>query len=107
MTKHRTPLPPEVNNVVVALCADYDRRAELLRRHEAPAEVLELCYRLNSGIDRALAEVCEEGIRNDIRRSIAERRGARRSLLPILGEGAYKRRKRDSEYRIAEVLRLL
>lgn len=100
-------LPPEVGRLVIALCGDYDRRERILRRAAADPEVLATYERLNRGIDRAIAAVCEEGIRTQLRLDIGLRRGARRSPIYCIGEGTYKRRKRASQYRIAKELRLL
>ncbi len=107
MSGMRTSLPPEVGRVVIALCGDYDRRERVLRRKEAPPEVLSTYESLNRGIDRALAEVCEESIRTQLRQDIAERRGARRTPILSISEGTYKRRKRESALRIARELNLL
>lgn len=101
------PLPPEVGRVVIALCGDYDRREGVLRRGEAPPEVLCTYESLNRGIDRAIAAVCEESIRTQLRRDIGERRGARRSPIATISEGTYKRRKRESALRIARELNLV
>ena len=100
-------LPPEVGRVVIALCGDYDRRERVLLRGEAAPAVLSSYETLNRGIDRALAEVCEEGIRTQLRRDIAEKRGARRTQILTISEGTYKRRKRESALRIARELNLL
>lgn len=100
-------LPPEVGRLVIALCGDYDRRESILRRAAADPEVLAYFEHLNRGIDRAMAAVCEEGIRTQLRRDIGLRRGARRSPIYCIGEGTYKRRKRASQYRIAKELKLL
>ena len=100
-------LPPEVGRVVVALCGDYDRRERILRHGEAAPEVLSTYETLNRGIDRALAAVCEEGIRTQLRHDIAEHRGARRTPILTIGEGPYKRRKRETAMQIARELNLL
>ena len=100
-------LPPELCRLVIALCGDYDRREGVIRKGSAAPEVLQNYESLNRGIDRALAEVCEVGIRGDMRRDIAERRGARRTFISCMGEGTFKRRKRASQYCIARELHLL
>ena len=107
MQNKKDRLPPEVGRLVIALVGDYDRRESVLRRSAAEADVLAMYDALNRGIDRAVAEVCEVGIRTQIRRDIGDRRGARRSPIICLSEGTYKRRKRETQYRIAKELRLL
>ena len=103
----RDRLPPALDRMIVALCGDYDRRAALLRTADAPPEVLESCASLNSAIDGAVAEVCEDGIRRQMLLDIVEGRGARRTPLYFLGEGTYKRRKRDVKLSIARRLKLM
>ncbi len=107
MQDKKNRLPLEVGRLVIALCGDYDRRESILRRQAAAPDVLSMYDALNRGIDRAVAEVCEVGIRTQIRRDIGDRRGARRSPIICLSEGTYKRRKREAQYRIAKELRLL
>lgn len=107
MSEMKDSLPPEVGRVVIALCGDYDRRERILRHGEAAPEVLSTYEALNRGIDRAIAEVCEESIRTQLRRDIGERRGARRSPIFTISEGTYKRRKRDTALRIAKELNLV
>ncbi len=100
-------LPLCVNRLVVALCGDYERRASVLRRQAAAAEVLSRFCALNSAIDEAVAQVCEEGIRRQMREDIGAGRGARRSPLYYISEGTYKNRKRAAKYHIARRLNLL
>lgn len=100
-------LPPEAQRVVIALCADYDRRERALCKGDADAAVLANYACLNRTIDRAVAAVCEEGICRQIRADIGARRGARRTPLYYLGEGTFKRRKRAAEYHIAKALSLV
>lgn len=107
MQDKKDRLPPEVARVVIALCGDYDRRESIIRRSAAEPDVLAMYDALNRSIDRAVGEVCEVGIRTQIRRDIGDRRGARRSPIICLSEGTYKKRKRETQYRIAKELRLL
>ncbi len=100
-------LPLEVNRLVIALCGDYDRRQHILERKCASPDTLAHFYQLNSAIDNAVAEVCEEAICRQMREDIGAGRGARRSPLYFLSEGAYKQRKRAAKYRIARSLNLL
>lgn len=105
--KRMTPIPLEVDRMVVAICGDYDRRERILRRSAAAPEVLAYLAELNRTIDRAVAEVCEAGICRQIRLDIGERRGARRTPLYCLGETTYKRRKHDAKIAIAKALHLM
>ncbi len=92
---------------MVALCGDYERREQAIRRKSAPEAVLSSYAALNRSIDRAVGEVCEEAICRQMREDIGAGRGARRSPLYMLGEGTYKRRKRSAKYSIARNLNLL
>ena len=100
-------MPLSLDRTIVGLCGDYDRRERVLARSAAAPEVLAQYERLNRGIDRAVAEICEARIRTEMRRDIGAKRGARRTPLYFMSEGTYKRRKRDTQHRIAEALHLL
>ena len=105
--KRMDPIPVEVDRLVVAVCGDYERRVRMLRRTTLPPEVRDALAGLNATIDAAIAEVCEVGIRLQIRRDIGERRGARRTPLYCLGEATYKRRKHEAKLSIARALHLM
>lgn len=105
--KRMDPIPVEVDRLVVAVCGDYERRVRMLRRTTLPPEVRDALVGLNATIDAAIAEVCEVGIRLQIRRDIGERRGARRTPLYCLGEATYKRRKHEAKLSIARALHLM
>ncbi len=100
-------LPLDVSRTVVALCNDYDRRRREILRKVLPEAVLRHYEFLNSVIDTALREVCEEGIREDMRRDIGLGRGHRMSPIYCLSAKTFKRRKRDTKKRIAELLLLV
>ena len=96
-----------VYQVVCALCLDYDRRDKALKQHTENEKVL-LTYRyLNETIDRAIAEVCEEVIRADMRKDIGNCVGAVQTRISYLSEGTYKDRKRKSIEAIARNLHLI
>lgn len=99
-------LPLDVSRTVVSLCNDYDRREKELLRGEKPASVLTHYRYLNETIDAAIAEVCEEGIRETMRRDIGLNRGHRMSPIYFMADKTYKKRKRLSKLRIAEALAL-
>ncbi len=100
-------MPTALDRLIVSLVGDYDRRASILRRRAAAPDVLDRYHALNRAIDEAIAAVCEESICRQIRLDIGERRGARRSPLTFLGEGLYKKRKRDAKWSIARHLSLI
>ena len=106
MTK-RNDLPLVLNRLIVSVVGDYDRRASILRRRAAAEDVLLRYHELNRAIDEAIAEVCEESIRHQMRLDIGEGRGARKTPLYFLGEGLYKKRKREAKESIARHLHLI
>ena len=96
-----------VYRIVCALCLDYDRRAEALKAQEGDTNTL-LTYRyLNESIDRAIAEVCEEAIRNEMRSDIGNGIGILRTKIYFISDGTYKVRKRKSIEAIARNLHLI
>lgn len=108
MTEHRAEsLPTVLNRLIVAVVGDYERRASVLRRRAAAQDVLDRYHELNRAIDEAIAEVCEPAICRQMRLDIGEGRGARRTPLYFLGEGLYKKRKREAKESIAKHLGLL
>ena len=100
-------MPTELDRLIVSLVGDYERRASVLRRRAAAQDVLDRYHTLNRAIDEAIAEVCEPGICRQIRLDIGDRRGARRSPINCMGEGLYKKRKRDAKWSIARHLHLI
>ena len=106
-TVQEVKLPLALNRLIVSLVGDYDRRASILRRKAAATDVLDRYHALNHAIDEAIAEVCEESICRQMRLDIGEGRGARRSPLYVLGEGLYKKRKREAKWAIARRLGLI
>ena len=107
MQDQSTRLPLGVNRLVVAFCGDYDRRQDAIRKGSAPPETLAWFSHLNNAINVALADVCEASICTQMRKDIGDGRGARRTPIYFLSEGAYKKRKRAAKYRIAKQLKLV
>ena len=103
----RERLPPSVCHTVRAMCEDYDRRSEEIRRGKLSPATLGHFMMLNAAIDSALESCCEEGVREVIRRDIANQTGHRFTQLYYLSPGTYKDRKRKSKMAIAKALHLL
>ena len=99
-------LPLDVSRAVTSLCNDYDRREKALRENKLRPELRESYIALNSAIDEALTETCEEGIRLPMRRDIGLGRGHRMSPIYFVSEKTYKRRKRSAKAEIARRLGL-
>ena len=73
----------------------------------SPAPLLNGYRRLNALIDCALDESCDAGIRDAMRRDIAERRGDRRTALYFMDRRTYLRNKRKAKLALAAALELL
>ena len=97
-------LLPTLDALVVAVCADYERRESLLR-----SEVLSLRTRaelryLNYIISTATAEIAEPCYVNLFIDEIGSRTGFAHSAIEGMGEEAYKIRKMEIKRNIAKKL---
>ena len=106
MTK-KISLPDTVDKTVRAMCEDYERRAGAIKEGALPTNLLANYLLLNSAIDDALAECCEESIREHMRRDIANGIGYRSTTLYFLTPRSYLSRKRKTKMAIAKALHLL
>ena len=102
-----TTLPLSVNRVVVAICGDYDRRKKEIEKNNIDKETLLHYKQLNSAIDEALGETCEQAILPTMRNDIGNGVGHRRTQLYYMATNTYKSRKRNAKYRIAKKLNLV
>lgn len=102
-------VPFGVAKIAKAICADYDRRAAVLRRGNAPDAVLEQYATLNAAVDAALDEIDEPEIRRHILDNIIERRGYEKSYTTnvIICKNSYYARMRKVIWRIARDLTLV
>ena len=100
-------MPPSIENIITALCADYMRRAEVISGHSAPYNVIMEYRFLNYRIMNAAIEIA--GSRdalffiNDIGNDI----GYASSELWVLSELVYKERKKEVKDNIARRLSLI
>lgn len=107
-------LPRTVVDVVRAVCADYPRRAAVMKNLERKEcrEIYELaalqtCRKLNRIVDEAL-EPIEEVLRKIVLEDICEKRGYEHSpAMVMISKNAYYMRKRKFLYDIAERLSLI
>ena len=102
-------LPHGVLQLVISVCADYERRAAVLRDGEGNGEdsILARYAELNEAVDRALEQL-EVGIRRDLLCDVALGRGYRRSAAQyMLSKNAYYRRRHKLMRDIAKELHLL
>ena len=94
-------IPKTVVTVVVALCADYDRRKKAIELESLSAPVAERYAELNGIIDAALADV-EQGIRALILKDLQQGKGYDASMAsPFIGKNGYYNRKRKVIHDIA------
>lgn len=100
-------MPPELDALITAICADYTRRAEVISRRAAPYNVIMEYRFLNYRIMNAAMEIA--GSRdalffiNDIGGNV----GYAQSDLWVLSESVYKERKKEVKDNIARRLSLL
>lgn len=96
-----------VYKLICDLCQDYERRAEAISERSKGMSTLLVYQHLNDSIDRAIASVCEEGIRETMREDIGNHIGLSRTEIYYISDGTYKVRKRKSIEAIAKELHLI
>ena len=97
-----------VYDVVVTLCADYDRRKKAIAVGNIDAVHLEYYKLLNETIDKSIEETVDVGIRKQMLKDIAERVGHKKSMcLHYISPVTYKAQKREAIYFIAKNLQLI
>lgn len=100
-------IPRSVSRVVAAICADYDRRENMIKYSAATGAVLDRSVELNAAVEQALGTV-ESGIRDSMLRDIALGVGYERSPVSLmLSKGAYYRRRKQIIHDIAVRLSLM
>lgn len=100
-------MPSELETLIVALCADYTRRAEVIFNRTAPYNVIMEYRFLNYRIMNAAIEIA--GSRDAICfiKDIGRNVGYAQSDLWILSEARYKQLKREVKDNIARRLSLM
>lgn len=97
-------LLPTLDAFVVAACADFERREELLKSENVSLRTrTELRY-LNYIISTATAEIAEPCYVNLFIEEIGSRTGFAHSMIDGMGEEAYKIRKMEIKRNIAKKL---
>lgn len=96
-----------VFNIVVALCADYDRRKNAIAEREISRRVrMEYIY-INTRMLNAAGEIVGFAVAESFIREIGSGIGFASSELDCVSESAYKAMKRRIKIKIAENLYLL
>lgn len=100
-------IPRSVVLIVIAICADYDRRKNAIENEDVSGRVLSEFERFNNVIDRALEDV-EPGLRRIMLNDVANRKGYGNTLSsPFLAKNTYYNRKRKLVHDIAAGLGLI
>ena len=100
-------LPATLDAMVVAFCADYGRREELIRNVDTPKRVkVELQY-INYKLYDAVADVVERHLIPIFIDEIGARKGFASSMVEGMGESVYKRAKARVKVNIAKKLYLI
>ena len=104
---YRFGQPSGVANVVQTVCADYQRRGEVIRKKNAPCAVRTVYVYINEKIDSSLG-VIEEGTRLQMLADIGMGRGYDFSPLSlVMAKNTYYKRKRATVEEIARSLNLI
>ena len=95
-----------LDNLIRALCADYERRERIILKREAERRVDNELRYLNFKIFDAAAEVVGEGRADAFISEIGGAVGYAKSCVDCLSEGTYKRYKSQVKENIAKKLYL-
>ncbi len=105
--KMKYNLPLSLVQMIKSICADYDRRADIINRSLASEDVVEKCAALNSAIDSAFLDV-ESGLKSYLLEDIKLNRGYEASMAsPFIAKNTYYKRKKKIIYDVAKCLFLL
>ena len=96
-----------LEKMIVALCADFERRTEVINKRNAPYNVIMEYRFLNYRILCAACEIGGDKHAMGYIRDVGEGRGYAKSELSVLSENLYKIRKREVTINIARRLSLL
>ena len=100
-------MPGELDSLVVAYCADYTRRADVISKKNAPYNVIMEYRFLNYRIMNAAMEIAGSRDALFFIKDIGQDIGYAASDLYVLSEKIYKERKREVKINIAKRLSLI
>ena len=100
-------MPTELETVIIALCGDYLRRAEIISNRRAPYNVIMEYRFLNYRIMNAAVEIAGSRDALFFIYDIGNNIGYAASDLVVLSESVYKTRKREVIDNIARRLSLM
>lgn len=96
-----------VDSLVIALCLDYERRAEAILKRTAPKRTDTEYRYLNFNIYEAAAEIVGERQAEIYIKEIGTRTGYAHTAIPFSGEVQYKTNKRLIKDNVAKKLHLI
>ena len=100
-------LSPTLDGVVVALCADYERRESMINSSTLPARI-EVEYRyLNAKIRIAVEEIVGEECAITLIEEIGYKIGYAKTELDFMSEKSYKTKKLSAKVNIAKKLHFI
>ena len=100
-------LPFSLVQIIKSICADYDRRADIINRSSASDDVTEEYLKLNKAVDDAFTDV-EIGLKKHLLEDIKLGRGYEASLASsFIAKNTYYKRKKKIIYDVARSLSLL
>ena len=100
-------IPDSLNDLVIALCADYERRRQLIEAGEASFSVIMECRYLNYRLFDAAAQVVGEHIAERFILDIGYSVGYAKTELYFMSERTYKISKQEIKQNIAKRFLLL
>lgn len=100
-------IPDGLDAIIVSLCADYSRRADVIGSRTAPYNVIMEYRFLNYRMMNAAVEIAGTRDAPVFIQDIGKNIGYTESDLYLLSERAYKMRKREVKYNIARRLSLI
>lgn len=100
-------IEPSLYRLIEALCADYERRARLIRSHILPTRCENELKYYNYKIYDAVCEIVDEGMAEDMIEDIGSGVGYAKTNMDYVSESTYKRYKHNTIYNIAMKLHLL
>ncbi len=100
-------LPQSVDKIVTALCADFERRAEIISDRSGSLRLEIECRHLNYKITEAANEVVGERLAPYYIKEIGEKKGFAKTDVSCVSESTYKINKREIKSSIARKLHLI
>jgi hypothetical protein len=106
-TRYRYEIPKTVVDIVIGICADYERRELAIKHSNITGQTLDRYIELNEAVEYALG-MCDSRVREYLLEDVAEERGYDFSQCSCLvAKNTYYEAKRRLIYEIAKKMCLL